>query len=142
MAHEAALSSLTHQLEYTFKDEALLTEALTHRSVSSSRNNERLEFLGDGILNFVIAARIFEQFPDMQEGDMSRLRASLVNKNTLADIARTLNLGEHLRLGAGAPVPTRRTKAGRSMMRTSLSMTVSRVRSMSTERGLPVSWRA
>ena len=100
MAHEAALSSLTHQLEYTFKDEALLTEALTHRSVSS-RNNERLEFLGDGILNFVIADRIFEQFPDMQEGDMSRLRASLVNKNTLADIARTLNLGEYLRLGAG-----------------------------------------
>lgn len=100
MAHEPALSSLTHQLEYTFKNEALLIEALTHRSVSAN-NNERLEFLGDGILNFVIAAHLFDQYPDMQEGDMSRLRASLVNKDSLADIARVLNLGDYLRLGSG-----------------------------------------
>jgi len=100
MAQSNALASLSRQLEYAFKNEALLSEALTHRSAASV-NNERLEFLGDGILNFVIAARLFEQYPDMQEGDLSRLRASLVNRDSLADIAKTLQLGEYMRLGSG-----------------------------------------
>ncbi|MBT8438182.1 MAG: ribonuclease III [Gammaproteobacteria bacterium] len=100
MAQDNALTSLCHLLEYTFEDESLLVQALTHRSAASV-NNERLEFLGDGILNFVIAARLFEQYPDMQEGDLSRLRASLVNKDSLADIARSLQLGEYIKLGSG-----------------------------------------
>jgi ribonuclease-3 len=100
MAQNNALAPLSRQLEYTFKNEALLAEALTHRSAASI-NNERLEFLGDGILNFVIASRLFEQYPDMQEGDLSRLRASLVNKDSLADIARVLELGEYIKLGSG-----------------------------------------
>ena len=100
MAQDDALTSLSRQLEYTFKNQALLSDALTHRSAASI-NNERLEFLGDGMLNFTIAARLFEQYPDMQEGDLSRLRASLVNKDSLADIARSLELGNYIKLGSG-----------------------------------------
>lgn len=100
MEQDDALTVLCRQLDYAFKDEALLIEALTHRSAASV-NNERLEFLGDGILNFIIAARLFEQHPDMQEGDLSRLRASLVNKDSLADIARVLDLGQYIKLGSG-----------------------------------------
>ncbi len=100
MAQNDALTSLSRQLEYTFKNEVLLAEALTHRSAAAV-NNERLEFLGDGILNFIIAARLFEQYADMDEGDLSRLRASLVNKDSLADIARTLELGQYIELGSG-----------------------------------------
>ena len=100
MAQGNALTPLLSRLEYAFSNESLLTEALTHRSAASI-NNERLEFLGDGILNFVIAARLYEQYPDMQEGDLSRLRASLVNKDSLADIAKLLGLGEYIQLGSG-----------------------------------------
>jgi len=100
MAQNNALTSISVLLEYTFKKEALLTEALTHRSAASV-NNERLEFLGDGILNFVIADCLFEQYADVQEGDLSRLRASLVNKDSLADIARILQLGQYIKLGSG-----------------------------------------
>lgn len=100
MAQSNALTSLSAALEYTFRNEVLLTEALTHRSAASV-NNERLEFLGDGILNFVIAAKLFEQYAEMNEGDLSRLRASLVNKDSLADIAKFLELGQFIRLGSG-----------------------------------------
>ncbi|MCK4833965.1 MAG: ribonuclease III, partial [Gammaproteobacteria bacterium] len=67
----------------------------------SSRNNERLEFLGDGILNFVIAHELFKSYPDVQEGDLSRLRANLVNKDSLAEIAGHLKLGDVILLGSG-----------------------------------------
>ena len=100
MAHSPALSHLTGQLNYSFKDESLLEQALTHKS-SGSNNNERLEFLGDGVLNFVIAEALFHQFPDYSEGDLSRLRAYLVNGDMLAEIARGLKLGDFIRLGAG-----------------------------------------
>lgn len=100
MNHARHLSTLIGRLDYSFNDANLLDEALTHRSVGS-RNNERLEFLGDGILNFVIADALFRQRPDLREGDLSRLRASLVNGNTLAEIARDLNLGDCIKLGAG-----------------------------------------
>jgi len=100
MAQDDALTALSRQLGYAFKNESLLSEALTHRSAASA-NNERLEFLGDGILNFTIAARLFEQYPDLQEGDLSRLRASLVNKDSLADIARVLEIGQYIKLGSG-----------------------------------------
>ncbi|MCP1675902.1 ribonuclease-3 [Natronocella acetinitrilica] len=91
---------LLARLQYRFSREALLDEALTHRSVSE-HNNERLEFLGDAILNFVIAAALFQQRGTDSEGSLSRLRASLVNRETLAAIARDLQLGEHLQLGGG-----------------------------------------
>ena len=100
MAQDDALALLCQRLEYTFANDALLIQALTHRSAASN-NNERLEFLGDSILNFVIAAWLYERYPVMQEGDLSRLRASLVNKDSLADIARDLQLGKYIRLGSG-----------------------------------------
>jgi ribonuclease-3 len=97
---DEALSKLSRQIGYTFENDSLLTEALTHRSMGS-HNNERLEFLGDSILNFVIAETLFCMHPKMQEGDLSRLRASLVNGEMLAEVARELNLGDYLKLGAG-----------------------------------------
>lgn len=100
MAQANAIKLLLKKLEYSFSDLSLLEEALTHRSYAA-KNNERLEFLGDGILNFVIADELFKLYPDVQEGDLSRLRANLVNKDSLAKIAGQLALGEVVRLGSG-----------------------------------------
>lgn len=100
MQSPAALEALTRRLAYNFKNPALLDEALTHRSVGA-RNNERLEFLGDSVLNFVIADELFQKYSTINEGDLSRLRASLVNRDSLADIARELELGACLKLGSG-----------------------------------------
>jgi ribonuclease-3 len=83
-----------------FQKEAFLAQALTHRS-ASGENNERLEFLGDALLGFVIADALWERFPEADEGRLSRLRVSLVNKESLAALARGLQLGDYLRLGAG-----------------------------------------
>ena len=88
------------KVEYCFKDEALLLNALTHRSVGQ-HNNERLEFLGDAILGMVIADELFHRFPECAEGEMSRLRASLVKGATLSELARDLSLGDYLKLGPG-----------------------------------------
>ncbi len=93
-------AKLSRTLQYPFQNSALLTQALTHRSVGSN-NNERLEFLGDAILNFVIAAQLFQQFPRESEGVLSRLRSSLVKGETLALLAKDLELGEYLSLGQG-----------------------------------------
>src|SRR5690606_7792015 len=87
-------------LGYSFSDNSLLRNALTHRSVSSE-NNERLEFLGDSVLNFVIAAELFQNYSRAPEGDLSRLRASLVNKETLVKVAQKLDLGDFIFLGSG-----------------------------------------
>ena len=87
-------------LGYTFNDDGLLVLALTHRSHSLD-NNERLEFLGDSIVNFVIAEALFQRFPEAREGRLSRLRASLVKGPTLAEIARSLQVGPALCLGQG-----------------------------------------
>ena len=95
-----AFAKLARQLDYRFKDQGLLTRALTHRSKGGS-NNERLEFLGDSILSFVIAAELFVRFPDLTEGELTRVRASLVKQQTLARIARDLGLGAYLSLGTG-----------------------------------------
>jgi ribonuclease-3 len=95
-----AIDALLKKLEYSFNDKTLLIEALTHRSYAA-KNNERLEFLGDGILNFVIADELFKSYPDVQEGDLSRLRANLVNKESLAEIASQLQIGEVIQLGSG-----------------------------------------
>jgi len=95
-----SLSRLERQLGYTFKDQELMVLALTHRSFAG-RNNERLEFLGDAILNFVAGEALFDRFPLAREGQLSRLRARLVKGETLAVLARGFDLGEYLRLGSG-----------------------------------------
>ncbi|MDX1625692.1 MAG: ribonuclease III domain-containing protein, partial [Wenzhouxiangellaceae bacterium] len=87
-------------LDYRFDDPRLLRQALTHRSLGNP-NNERLEFLGDAVLNFTVAEMLFHERPDVSEGDLTRLRARLVRGRTLAEIARELDLGDHLRLGPG-----------------------------------------
>ena len=86
---------------YQFKQTALLEQALTHRSFSGTFNNERLEFLGDSVLSLVITQYIYAQLIDADEGQLSRIRASLVKEKTLADIARHINLGDHVKLGSG-----------------------------------------
>jgi len=87
-------------IAYTFQRPELLVEALTHRSRGSS-NYERLEFLGDAILNFVVASRLFDLRPNDSEGDLSRLRSRVVRGETLAGVARDLDLGDHLLMGEG-----------------------------------------
>ncbi|WP_246480542.1 ribonuclease III [Motiliproteus sediminis] len=94
------IERLGRVLGYRFADESLAELALTHRSCGA-RNNERLEFLGDSILNFVIADALFSKFPEAAEGQLSRLRARLVKGVTLAELAREMDLSEFLRLGAG-----------------------------------------
>ena len=91
---------LQQALGYTFARPELLIQALTHRSYGSV-NNERLEFLGDSVLNCSVARALYDAFPDLPEGSLSRLRANLVRQETLAEIAATLRLGESLRLGEG-----------------------------------------
>ncbi|HEX19736.1 MAG TPA: ribonuclease III [Acidiferrobacteraceae bacterium] len=95
-----APKELSKKLNYTFVNIALLERALTHRSKGSS-HNERLEFLGDSILNFSISTELYRLFPGLTEGDLTRMRASLVKKEALSDYARQLNLGDFLRLGVG-----------------------------------------
>lgn len=91
---------LAKRLTYSFTNDGLLTQALTHRSYSA-HNNERLEFLGDGALNFIIANQLYQRFPKLPEGDLSRLRAQMVKEATLSEIAFTLNIGDALKLGEG-----------------------------------------
>ena len=95
-----ALTELIRRLNYAFIDGALLKRAITHRSKGAT-NNERLEFLGDSVLNFIIAAELYERFPRLTEGELTRLRARLVKQETLARLARGVKLGECLELGGG-----------------------------------------
>ncbi len=94
------LASLESVLGYQFSDQELLNRALTHRSYRKS-NNERLEFLGDSILGFVIAETLFHQFPRAAEGDLTKMRARLVRGSTLALLSRELNISDFLLLGEG-----------------------------------------
>ncbi len=91
---------LGRRLAYEFKNRELLERALTHSS-KSAVNNERLEFLGDSVLGFVISAILYERYPAITEGELTRVRAGLVKKSTLAGLARELELGNLLRLGSG-----------------------------------------
>jgi len=91
---------IERRLGYRFSNAALLQQALTHRS-HGVPHNERLEFLGDGLLNFVVARLLFQEFPTLPEGDLSRLRASLVNQQALSELAVSLSVGDFLRLGEG-----------------------------------------
>ncbi len=95
-----SLDDLQQQLGHRFTDDALLRQALTHRSYGQP-NNERLEFLGDSVLNCVVAAMLYRHFARIDEGDLSRLRANLVKQQSLVEIAQRLGLSAHLRLGDG-----------------------------------------
>jgi ribonuclease-3 len=94
------INRLEKRLEYEFTHAELIDLALTHRS-ANSQHNERLEFLGDSILSFVIADDLYHRFPKINEGDMSRMRATLVRGNTLAELGREFGLGDYLKLGPG-----------------------------------------
>ena len=95
-----AAAWLKQSLAYTFEDEQLLKQALTHRSAPGP-NNERLEFLGDAVLQLVASELVFEKTPNASEGQLSRLRSTLVKDTTLAEIAADLGVGEFLILGSG-----------------------------------------
>jgi len=94
---QASLSRIIH---YTFNDPSFMIMALTHRSFSS-QHNERLEFLGDSVLSFLIANELYKRFPRIDEGDLSRLRAQLVKESSLSTIAISMGLGDFIRLGEG-----------------------------------------
>ncbi|MBS1188889.1 MAG: RNAse [Rhodocyclaceae bacterium] len=94
------LARLTKAIGYRFADEGLLLNAVTHRS-HSSPHNERLEFLGDGLLNCAIAAELYRRYPELPEGGLSRLRAHLVRQESLHKLAQVMHLGDFLRLGEG-----------------------------------------
>lgn len=94
------LAELERRLGHTFKHPEHARQALTHRSFGTP-HNERLEYLGDSLLNCSVATLLYERFPKLPEGDLSRLRAALVNQSSLSEVARALGLGELLRLGEG-----------------------------------------
>ncbi|MCG8413569.1 MAG: ribonuclease III [Pseudomonadales bacterium] len=96
----ADLDQLQTTLSYRFNDLNLAKQALTHRSAGRS-NNERLEFLGDALLDFIVGESLFANYPQASEGDLTRMRAAIVNKSALAGIAGKLSLGDFLYLGAG-----------------------------------------
>ncbi len=91
---------LQNRLGYHFQDESLLDLALTHRSCGGN-NNERLEFLGDAVLDLVVGELLFGRFPEAREGELSRMRSNLVKGTSLARVARQLNIGNQLNLGGG-----------------------------------------
>lgn len=101
------LDSVEKRLGHAFRNRALLEEALCHRSFVNEqpdlglRDNERLEFLGDGVLNLVVAHLLMKRYPDLKEGELSRLRANLVNESRVAGLARAIDLGAAVRLGRG-----------------------------------------
>ena len=103
----AKIHSFLQKLGYHFSDEALISEAFRHSSYvneqadSGLRDNERLEFLGDAVLNLVVGHLLMQRYPEMKEGDLSRTRANLVNESQLAEIARTIDLGSQIMLGKG-----------------------------------------
>jgi ribonuclease III len=97
---DSQAEALTARLGYEPRDRALFVIALTHRSAEGP-NNERLEFLGDSVLNLLLSERLYREFPTASEGDLSRLRARLVSEEPLAEVAQAIQLGELLRLGSG-----------------------------------------
>jgi ribonuclease-3 len=106
----ADLKSLQQQLGFAFKDESLLQQAFIHSSYTNENpdlpvvDNERLEFLGDALLSFIVADELYLKFPDFHEGELTEMRASLIRQETLAEIAAELDLGEQLLLGKGEEI--------------------------------------
>jgi ribonuclease III len=107
---------LEQKIQYFFKNKDFLEESLQHSSwvnenpEKNLRDNERLEFLGDAVVNLVVATCLMEKFPELNEGDLSRIRANLVNETQLADLARSLELGPYLLLGKGELLTNGREK--------------------------------
>lgn len=97
---QADPKKLAKKINYIFADDELLKTALRHRSIGKD-SNERLEFLGDAILNFTIAAELFARYPQQREGELSRLRSNLVNEESLAALATNFELGDYLQMGVG-----------------------------------------
>lgn len=101
------VNSLCQRLDYVFRDASLLYTALTHKSFANEQpppapgDNERLEFLGDAVLDFIISGELMRIYPDLSEGGLSKMRAALVSEAALAALARELDLGAHLRMGKG-----------------------------------------
>ena len=110
------MRQLARALGHTFVEERLLRRALTHRSYvnecedESVRDNERLEFLGDAVIDLVLSAALMEAYPDAREGELSKMRAALVSEEALAEMARELGLGDALRLGRGEEISGGRAK--------------------------------
>jgi len=104
------LSKLEDKIDYKFKDEQLIIEALTHKSYKKPYNNERLEFLGDAVLDLIVGEYLFNKFPKKDEGVLSKVRASLVNEGGFAKLAEVINLGEYLYLSAAEENNKGRTK--------------------------------
>lgn len=100
MTPASQADTLASRLDYVPRDRALFVIALTHRSAEGP-NNERLEFLGDSVLNLLLSERLYREFPQASEGDLSRLRARLVSEEPLAEIAQAMQLGQLLSLGSG-----------------------------------------
>ena len=96
-----SLENLQHKIDYEFKDKSLLELALTHKSSNNLENNERLEFLGDSILNLVVSEYLFSKFPNEKEGLLTRMRSYLVKGETLTLIAKDINLSEYIKLSKG-----------------------------------------
>jgi len=92
------ITKLEERLGYNFKDKQLIIEALTHKSYKKPYNNERLEFLGDAVLDLIVGEYLFKKFPDSDEGTLSKIRASIVNENGFASLAKEIGLGEFLYL--------------------------------------------
>lgn len=110
------MESLEKKLGYTFRNKTLLSEALNHSSYANEHrgqgleSNERLEFLGDSVLGFVTAEFLFLRHPDLPEGDLTRIRAALVCEESLHEVAQSLGLGDHLKLGRGEEAGGGRTR--------------------------------
>lgn len=105
------LDELQKKLGYTFKNVDLLTEALTHKSSKQGKNNERLEFLGDAVLDLIVGEYLFENFPDVSEGELSKLRASLVNEKGFEKLAKRIDLGKFIFLSIAEENNNGRQKA-------------------------------
>ncbi|MGV8074298.1 MAG: ribonuclease III [Syntrophobacteraceae bacterium] len=116
MNHSVQVEKLEEQLQYRFDDPKLLQHALVHRSFVHENpqlermDNETLEFLGDAVLSLAISRLLLERFPEYREGDLSRLRSSIVNERELAKVASSLNLGDYLLLGKGEEMTGGRLK--------------------------------
>ena len=104
------LSKLEDTIGYKFKDKQLIIEALTHKSYKKPYNNERLEFLGDAVLDLIVGEYLYNKFPNKDEGTLSKIRASLVNEGGFAKLAKVLNLGDYLFLSTAEENNRGRTK--------------------------------
>ncbi|OON99978.1 MAG: ribonuclease III [Epulopiscium sp. Nele67-Bin004] len=112
----SVLINFQKKIQYEFKNQALIDQALTHSSYANehkdqhSKDNERLEFLGDAILDLIVSEYLFKKYPNFQEGDLSKLRASIVCEASLAETAKTLDIGEFILLGKGEEMTGGKTR--------------------------------